>query len=229
MTRLKTRHRAFRLLITVMALGMAFLPTTAFAQDAPAEPTITVTQFPLLGSNITIELTTSDDGAIASVVVEGQPADFTLEQDDDGIELRFVVTNANGSFDVEVKFEDDERKIEIESDGPAVPGDYVWSGEACAGGAISVAYTIAEDGTLVLGAIDGSTAKVEGDDDDLEVRFADGTTVEIDLDDELSIEQKCDDDSDDNSDDDSDDNDSDDEDADSDDADSDDDDSDDDK
>lgn len=157
MTRLKTSHRALRLLITVMALGMAFLPTTAFAQDsssttsststtmagddAPTEPTTTVTEFPLLGSNITIGLTTSDEGALASVAVDGQPADFTLEQDDDDdeIKIRFVVTNANGSFEVEVKFEDDERKIEIESDGPAVPGDYVWSGEACAGGAISVA------------------------------------------------------------------------------------------
>lgn len=203
---LMTHYRALRSLVALMTIGMMFLPTTAFAQEsttttttmaeAPAPAALpAVTELPLLGSNIVIELATDDNGVLASVTVDGQVADFQLEQDDDEIKIEFNVSNANGEFTVEVKFEDGDMKVEVEAQGPTAPGDYVWTGQTCDGGEFTVAYTVTADGMLVLGATTGDVTRTKAEGDEIEVRFADGTKVQFEMDDDgLSIEQKCSDD-----------------------------------
>ena len=129
----------------------------------PAFPA--VTNLPLLGSNIVIELALDDSGFLAAVTVDNVPVSFELELEDGEIKLEFVVSNANGTFTVEVKFEDNDTEWEVEDWTPA-PGDYGWAGDSCDGHAISVAYTVGADG-VTLGAITGPASKVRADDDDI--------------------------------------------------------------
>lgn len=63
-------------------------------------------------------------------------------------------------------------------DHPTV-GAYLWSNTACDGTPISVSYTVADDGTLVLDSISGETDGIDEDDDRIRVRFEDGVEVDI--------------------------------------------------
>ncbi|MBI5156376.1 MAG: hypothetical protein HZA58_00030 [Acidimicrobiia bacterium] len=90
-----------RLLSTLVAVAMMWLPATAHAED----PGTTTTVLPLLGSGLTIEIMTDVDGAVTAVVVDGTAVDF--EQEDD--EISFQYTTADGqTFTIEVEFGDDD-------------------------------------------------------------------------------------------------------------------------
>lgn len=234
MNRFTTRSRVIRLMIATVALGMLFLPGTALAQESTTTTSTSIattttiaststtdattstsepggelpdlpaiTELPLLGSNITIELGTDENGVLASVTVDGELADFELEMEDGEIKIEFVFSNDNGTFEVEVKFEDDDFEVEVE--GFVAAGDYTYTGEACEGGALSVSYTVTEDGGLLFGSATGDVVDIEADGDEIEVRYADGSRVELEMDDgELSIEFSCHDADDDDFDDESD-------------------------
>ena len=60
-------------------------------------------------------------------------------------------------------------------------GSYTWESTACVGDPISVVYTVAENGTLALDEITGDLEAVAEDTDRIEVRFADGVRIRIEI------------------------------------------------
>ena len=125
---------------------------------------------------------------------------YSSDDDDDEIEqsakvsIKFVDTASDQSrtltIKVKVEEEDDgetEAKLSISLSrlkGVAVlaaeaAGPHTWNGLLCDGSAASIAYTVAEDGSVSAVTPTPATAEVRTDDNKIDVRFASGERVRI--------------------------------------------------
>ena len=109
----KTTRLLFRVMTTLTAVAMLWLPATAQADSTGTDPEpATTTVLPLLGSNLTVQIVIDSEGIVTSVSVDNNFVAF--EQKDD--EISFLYSTVDGQATITIEFEDDDSDEADEAD-----------------------------------------------------------------------------------------------------------------
>lgn len=127
--------------------------------------------------------TDDDDGEIeqeAKVTIT-----FTLNGQTRKLTIKAEVETENGVTESKLRISLGRLKGAAIADGPAV-GPHTWSGNLCDGTAATISYTVNADGSI-SGVTATPAAEVNGDGDEVKVRFTSGDRVRIETDDDDGV------------------------------------------
>ncbi len=144
------------------------------------------------GPDITL-VTTSDATAVIGTVQYSSGDDDDEDEQSARVSIKFTdpVSDQSRTLTIKVKVEEEEGETEAKLSislsrlkGVAVAaaeaaGPHTWSGVLCDGSAATIAYTVAEDGSVSAVTATPATADVRTDDNKIDVRFSGDERVRI--------------------------------------------------